>query len=217
MCAALQTAGIPAARVFVLGNGHPDPLGSDVSVSTAAVRSAFGARLDSVYAPVVLASFGTGSAQAAIRVVAPDGAAAYLAGLHADVAARASAGGQLLQNPRIHPSAAARQALAAGQVDSRLLTDFAALTTMHTVEVLDFGAPPAGASPGLPRRSAMLAPAPRGLPHQPNTLGSLASYLRAQLSPFRPAQITIVRLASGRPVLSVEYSAPGPLGLLGRN
>jgi hypothetical protein len=217
MCAALETAGIPAGRLFILGNGHPDPLGSDVIVSTAAVRSQFGARLDSVYAPVVLASFGTGSAQAAIRVVAPDGAAAYLTSLRADVAARVSAGSQLLQNSRIHPSAAARQALAAGQVDSRLLTAFAALATMHTVEVLDFGAPAAGASPGMPLRSATLAPGPRGLPHRPNTLDSLASYLGAQLTPFRPAQITVLRLASGRSLLNIEFSAPGPLGLLGKN
>ena len=114
------------------------PLGSDLIVSTAAVRSQFGARLASVYAPAVLASFGTGSAQTAIRVVAPDGTAAYLRGLRADVAARASAGRQLLQNPRLHPSAAARRALAAGQVDSRLLTAFAALATMHRVDVVDF-------------------------------------------------------------------------------
>jgi hypothetical protein len=65
----------------------------------------FGARLSSVYAPVVLATFGTGSTQTAVRVVAADGAAAYLRSLRTDVAARASAGQQLLQNPRLHPSA----------------------------------------------------------------------------------------------------------------
>ena len=109
----------PSAR------GDAARLGRDLIVSTAAVRSEFGARLASVYAPVVLASFGTGSAQAAIRVVAADGAAASLRGLRADVAARTSAGRQLLPNPRLHSSASARVALAAGQVDSRLLTAFA--------------------------------------------------------------------------------------------
>jgi hypothetical protein len=164
----------------------------------------------------VLASFGTGSAQTAVRVVAADGAAAYLRSLRADVAARASAGRQLLQNPRLHPAATARRALAAGQVDSRLLTVFAALATMHTVDVVDFPAPAAGASAGMPLRSADIAPASPGTRLRPNTIGSLADFLRGQLTPYRPAHISVVRLASGQPVLRVEFGAPSPLGLLGR-
>ena len=105
MCALLEAHGIPAGRLLSLGGSNPAPLGSDLIVSTAAVRGEFGARLNSVYAPVVLASFGTGSAQTAIRVVAVDGAAAYVRGLRTDVAARASAGSELLQNPRLHASA----------------------------------------------------------------------------------------------------------------
>jgi hypothetical protein len=216
MCALLQAQGVPAARLLALGGGNSAPLGSDLIVSTAAVRSEFGARLSSVYAPVVLASFGTGSAQTAVRVVAADGAAAYLRSLRTDVAARASAGSELLQNPRLHSSAAARRALAAGQVDSRLLTAFAALATMHVVDVVDFPAPAAGASTGMPLRIVDIAPARPGTRGRPNTIGSLARYLRAQLFPYRPAHITVVRLASGRPVLRVEFGAPSPLGLLGK-
>ena len=218
MCALLQAHGIPGARLLALGGGNPAPLGSDLIVSTAAVRSEFGARLSSVYAPVVLASFGTGSAQTAVRVVAADGGRAYLRSLRADVAARASAGRQLLQNPRLHPSAAARPALAAGQVDSRLLTVFAALATLHAVAVADFPAPPAaaGTSAVVPLRAADIAPAGPGTRRRPNTMSSLARFLRNQLAPYRPAHITVVRLASGRPVLRVEFGAPSPLGLLGK-
>jgi hypothetical protein len=216
MCAQLQAHGIPAAQLLTLGGSNPAPLGSDLIVSTAAVRSEFGARLGSVYAPVVLASFGTGSAQTAVRVVAAEGGAAYLRSLRSDVAARAAAGSQLLQNPRLHSSASARRALATGQVDSRLLTAFAALATMHVVDVVDFPAPAAGASAGMPLRTADIAPARPGTPRRPNTIGSLASYLQAQLFPYRPAHITVVRLASGRPALRVEYGAPSPLGLLGK-
>gem|GEM_PF-843825 len=216
MCATLQAHRIPAARLLALGAGNPAPLGSDLIVSTAAVRSEFGPRLTSVYAPVVLASFGTGSAQTAVRVVAADGGAAYLRSLQSDVAARTSAGRQLLQNPRLHSSDPARGALAAGQVDSRLLTAFAALATMHRVDVVDFPAPAAGASPGMPLRVADIAAAGPGTRQRPNSVGSLASFLRAQLAPYRPASITVVRLASGRPVLHVEYGAPSPLGLLGK-
>jgi hypothetical protein len=216
MCAVLEAHGVPAARLLPLGGSNSAPLGSDLIVSTAAVRSEFGARLASVYAPVALASFGTGSAQTAVRVVASDGGAAYLRGLRTDVAARASAGRQLLQNPRLHTSGAARRELAAGQVDSRLLTAFAALATMHRVQVVDFPAPAPGASAGMPLRIADIAPAGPGTRQRPNTMASLARYLRAQLTPYRPAAITVVRLASGRPVLRVEYGAPSPLGLLGK-
>jgi hypothetical protein len=214
MCALLQARGVPAARLLALGGSNPDPLGSDLIVSTAAVRSEFGARLGGVYAPVVLASFGTGSAQTAVRVVASDGAGAYLRSLRTDAAARASAGRQLLHNPRLHPSAPARRALAAGQVDSRLLTAFAALATIHRVDVADFPAPAAGASAGMSLRAADIAPAGPGNRRQPNTIGSLASFLRDQLPPYRAARITVVRLAGGRPALRVEYGAPSPLGLL---
>jgi hypothetical protein len=216
MCALLEARGVPAAQLLPLGGSNPAPLGSDLIVSTAAVRSEFGARLGSVYAPVVLASFGTGSAQTAVRVVAADGAAAYMRSLGTDVAARASAGSQLLQNPRLHSSASARRALAAGQVDSRLLTAFAALATMHVVDVVGFPAPATGASAGMPLRIVDIAPGRPGTPRRPNTIGALASYLRAQLFPYRPAHITVVRLASGRPALRVEYGAPSPLGLLGK-
>ncbi len=67
----------------------------------------------------------------------------------------------------------------------------------------------------MPLRVADIAPGP-GTRQRPNTMGSLARFLRNQLAPYRPAGITIVRLASGQPVLRVEYGAPSPLGLLGK-
>jgi hypothetical protein len=217
MCAAAQQAGLPAGRLQVLGTGTSGPLSSDLLVATAAVRQEFGARLANVYAPDVLASFGTGSAQVAIRVVAPDGAAAYTTSLRADQSARVSAGKQLLRNPRIHASAAALQALADGQVDARLLTVFAALATLHSVRVFGFAAAPAGASPGLPLRTATIAPDGPGIRQQPNGVPSLASFLRAQLPPYRPATIIEFRLPSGGSALRVEFAAPSPLGLLGKS
>ena len=217
MCADLQHAGLPAGRLLVLGTGSTGPLGSDVIVATAAVRQEFGARLASVYAPVTLASFGSGSAQASIRVVAPDGSAAYLSGLHADEAARAAAGSQLLENPRIHESAAVRQALTAGQIDSRLLTVLAALSTMHTMNVLAVGTTAAGASTGMPLRWADVTPGGPmpGHPHRLNTIRSLAGFLQDQQAPFQPA-ITAIRL-DGRAALHIQFAAPSPLGLLGKS
>ena len=216
MCAVLEAHGIPAGRLLPLGGSNTAPLGSDLIVSTAAVRSEFGARLNNVYAPVVLASFGTGSAQTAIRVVAPDGSAAYMRSLRADVAARAFAGRQLLHNPRFHASGPARRALAAGQVDSRLLAVFAALAPIYRVDVVDFRQAASGASSGMPLRAADIAPAGPGIRHRPNTVASLARFMRNQLAQFQPASSTLVRLASGRQVLRVEYGAPSPLRLLNR-
>ncbi len=217
MCAALQQAGVPASRLLALGPGASGPLGSDVLVATAAVRQEFGARLASVYAPDVLASFGTGPARVDIRVVAPDGAAAYVSSLRADQATRVSAGQQLLRNPRIHASAAAVPALAGGQVDAQLLTVFATLAALHPVRVLGFAAAPRGISPGLPLRTAYLAAAGPGTRQRPSSVRALASFLRAQLPPYRPARVTEVRLPGGGSALRVEFAAPTPLGLLGRS
>jgi hypothetical protein len=215
MCAVLQSKGILAGRLLVLGAGNAGPLGSDVIVSTAAVREEFGSRLISVYAPVALATFGSGSAQVAVRVVAADGSAAYRRSLHADATARRAAGALLLRNPHVRVSPAGRPELAAGQVDARLLSAIGALASLYHVDVTGFGAPAAGASPGVPLRSADISPTPAGRGGDAATLDSMKRFLLAQQDPFRPADVTTVRLASGQTVLHVEFTAPSPLGLLG--
>jgi len=215
MCAVLQGEGIPAGRLLMLWAGNAGPLGSEVIVSTAAVREEFGSRLTSVYAPVALATFGSGSAQVAVRVVAADGSAAYLRSLQADATARRAVGALLLRNPHLRASPAGRRELAAGQVDARLLSAIAALATPYHVDITGFGAPAAGASPGVPVRSADISPAPAGPGGGAATLDSVKRFLLAQQALFRPADVTTVRLASGQTVLHVEFTAPSPLGLLG--
>jgi hypothetical protein len=214
MCAVLQSRGIAAARLLVLGAGNPGPLSSDVIVSTAAVREEFGSRLTSVYAPVALATFGSGSARVAVRVVAADGAAGYLRSSHADVTARRAVGALLLRNRHVRVWPAGRRELAAGQVDTRLLSAIGALATPYHITIAGFGAPAAGASPGVPLRSADISPAPAGRGREAG-LSSVKRFLLAQRTPFRPADVTTVRLASGQTVLHVEFTAPSPLGLLG--
>ncbi len=99
MCAALQAHGIAPGNLLVLRPSSADPLGSDVVIATPAVRSQFGRRLASVYAPVVIASFGTGALRIDVRAMAPDGAAAYRAALAADLAARRGAGQRVAAEP----------------------------------------------------------------------------------------------------------------------
>jgi hypothetical protein len=206
MCGALQAQHLPAGRLLVLGSGKADPLGSDLVVATPAVRSQYGTRLAGVYAPVTLASFGAGSVRIDVRVVAPDGAAAYHAALAADVRARKAVGGQLLRNRHIHLQPAARAAVAGGEVDSRLLVTLAALS---------FGGPDHGASAGVPLRLADIAGASaRGARH-PASLHSLRAFLSAQRPPYLPASVTAAQITARRVGLRIEYGLPSPLGLLG--
>jgi hypothetical protein len=215
MCAVLQGSGIPAGRLLLLGAANAAPLGSDVIVSTAVVREEFGSRLTSVYAPVALATFGSGSAQVTVRVVAADGSAAYQRSLQADVSARRSAGAQLLRNPDVRVSPVGRRELAAGQVDTRLLSVIAALAAPYHLDIIGFGAPTAGASPAVPLRSADISVAPAGSGQAAAMLNAAKRFLLAQQSPFRPADVTTVQLAGGQAALQIEFTAPSPLGLLG--
>jgi hypothetical protein len=186
-----------------------DPLGSDVVVATSVVRDQFGASLISVYAPEVLASFGSGTARIDIRAIASAGGQAYNdASVAADLSVRAGAGRQLLRNSRISTSPAARAQLAAGDVDPRLLAMLAALGAQQQVSVVAFGDPSPGA-PQVPLRGAELKAATLA------RLRSMQSFLRAQRTPFLPAQLDIITTAGGQHLLNIEYDTPGPLGMGG--
>jgi hypothetical protein len=214
MCAVLEAHGVPAGRLLTLTPARSDPLGSDLVVATAAVRGQLRARLAGVYAPLALASFGSGTARIDVRVVAPDGSAAYWAALAVDVRARASAGARLLRNPSIHVSAAARTALADGEVDPRLLVTLAALAHRRPLDITGFGRPGPGASAGVPLRSAEITgAAPPGSLH-PVSPHSLMVVLQAQRPPYVPSSLEIVRIRPGRAVLRIGYPVPSPLGLL---
>jgi hypothetical protein len=214
MCSVLQGHGYPASDLDVLGPSAPDPLDSDVIVATSVLRSQFGARLTSVYAPVVLASFGTGGATVQVRVVAPDGAPVYLHQLSADLAARKSYGSQLARNPNIAAAAAAKRQLELGKVDSRLITVIGTMAQSYRLGIVSFGGTAPGASPELPLRSAIVSSRASGSTVA-TVLESLRSFLKGQQPPYLPAVTQIVRLPSGQKALSIQFAAPYPLGLLG--
>jgi hypothetical protein len=208
MCSVLEAHGVPTSRLLVLLLASADPLGSDVVVATPAVRSQFGERLISVYAPEVIASFGTDTARIDLRAIAPDGAQAFQAAQAADGAARMTAGRQLLRNRRISASAAARTALNAGNVDPRLLVTLATLAAQQDVNIAVFSDPSPGA-PNVPLRGAEIGAA------TPAKLRSVLSFLRAQRTPYLPARILTIQTTGSQHVLHIEYGAPGPLGLGG--
>ncbi len=205
-CAVLQQHGFPPADLATLSAGASDPLGSEVVVSTLAVRSQLGPRLASVYAPTVIASFGSGPALVQVLATAPGGAAAYLSAERADLLARRIAGRQLAGNKNIRASSKARAELESGQVDSRLLITLAALTHRFTVQVLGFGDAGPGAGSGGPLRLVTVTTSSTNYVHQ------LLAFLNAQ----RPPLLAIISLhRNGRTTtVQIRFTAPSPAGLL---
>jgi hypothetical protein len=215
MCTALLAHGFPAANLDSLRPGAPDPLASDMIAATAALRSQFGARLASVYAPITVATFGTGSAEVEIRVVAPDGSPAYLRQFRADLAARKGYGARMLHNSKIVVAPSARRQLVGGMVDSRLLVTIS--TAAHRgnrLRIVSFGAAAAGASSGVPVRSAVIASTASGPKASTAVLDKLRRFWLGQQAPYLPASTQIVPGASGQSALRIQFAAPSQLGLL---
>jgi len=207
MCNELQNSGFPAGQLMELQPSAPDPLGSLLLVATPVIRNQFGTRLASVYAPLVIASFGSGAERVDVRYVAPDGTAAFESQLGADQKARIGAGEQLLTNKNVQASAAARQALMAGQVDPRLLVTLSALAHQMPLHLVAFDDPSPGVSSDVPLRGAEIgAAASAGLP-------AMVAFLSAQQSQYAPAVARITQVAKGQSVVTVRYDAPGPMGL----
>ncbi len=204
MCAALQARGVAAGRLMPLQDGAASPLGASVMVTSPSVRS----QLVDEYAPALIASFGSGDARIEVRAAEAGGAAAYQAAQRADLAARRSAGSQLLRNGRIQFSAGDAAQLRAGEVDSRLLATLAVLASQYTFRVTAFG----DASPGaqVPFREVTITRTGRNAAAD---LAAAQAIARAQAPPYLPAYAT-VQSAGGQPVLSIEFAAPSPLGLL---
>ena len=215
MCAALEARGMPAANLLVIQASTTSLLDAQVVVATPAVRGQFGGRLDSVYAPSVMASFGSGPGRVDVQVIAPHGAAAYLTALRQDVATRQAAGAQLLANKQIAVTAQARPQLEAGEIDSRLLILLPALAAVHPIQILAFGDPGPGASPGVPWCSADLSGSGRAAGMADASYVSwLTAYVRAQLLPFAGSITTLTQ--DDQLVVRIEFSRPSPLGLLSR-
>jgi hypothetical protein len=211
MCGALYSRGFPATSLLRILPGRSDPLGAGLIVATAALRNQFKNRLATVYAPQVIASFGTGQAGIEIRTIPPQGAAAFRSGLGAAERAAKSQAAQILTNRQISVSPQARAMLAAGRVDERLLATLALLSQPHPVHVVAFGDANPGAGAGIPLRSAGLAGADSasGL-SAPAYQRWLLSFLRAQQLKYRAASIVVQHTADGGAVVWMEFAAPSP-------
>jgi hypothetical protein len=207
MCREVQQQRFPAGQLMLLPPTAPDPLGSEVVIATPAIQSQFGDRLATVYAPEVLASFGSGSEQVVVRSMAPDGAAAYNAQLAKDRQDRIGAGRLLLKNSNIHANAATRAELLAGQVDPRLLATIAQLAHGIALNLVAFGHKSPGEGNAVPLRGAEISATSAGL-------SAILQILDAQQGNFAPAGKGLISIPGGRAV-AFWYGAPGPLDITG--
>ncbi len=215
MCAALRVDGIPVANLLILGKRARDLLRSAVIVATPSLRRQFGDRLESAYAPALIASFGTGYLRIEVRAIAPHGAVAYRSVLSADLTARRASGIQLARSNRIEAAAKVLRQLSAGAVDSRLLVTIAGMAALQPVQIVALGSPDPGAS-ASPIRSAELAAADTAAgPDNAAFLRPMLAYVHGQQGPYLAARTQTLRLANGRVALRIEFAAPSPLGLLG--
>jgi hypothetical protein len=209
MCNQLQKSGFPGARLLPLQPTSPDPLGAQLVVATPVIRNQFGTRLASVYAPLVIASFGSGAERVDVRFVAPDGSKAFEAELATDRTNRIAAGKQLLTNNHVDASADAKNALLAGRVDPRLLVTLGTLAGLMPIHLVAFDDLSPGASSDVPLRGVEIgAAATAGLP-------AMVAFLKAQQDEYAPAVASITEIANGQHVVTVRYDAPGPMGLGG--
>jgi serine/threonine protein kinase len=212
VCAALVSAGFPPGNVWKLGPTSNDPLGSALVIVTGPVRAQYGSRLASVYAPAVIARFGSGTARIDIRLVYPGGAASYGADRQGDLRHRKVVGAELMENSHIKASPAARAQLLSGNVDPRLPELLALMAKLHPVRIVDFVNQSHGGGPASLLRSMDLAPADSAAPMTSAAyLGSMQTLIRQQRAEYRPASAQKVTLPTGELVLRIRYGAPSPL------
>ena len=217
MRSALMAHGFPSRELLPLGQTTPDPFAAaKVVIETPAVQGMFGSSLAGAWAPDTLASFGAGSANITVRVIAPHGTVAYQTALNDDLAARRTAGAALLDDSQISIPVLAENQLAAGQVDSRLLLALADLAGHRPIRIVQFGNDGPGASAGIPLRFMDLAEnVPAAHLGRQAYVNAVRAFLGQVSVKYRPASMTTVPLADGQAVLRVTVSAPSPLGVFG--
>ncbi len=211
VCADLVSNGFPSSDLLPLGPTSNDPLGSELVVATATVRNQFGSRLG-VYAPAVIASFGTGNARIDIRWVYPGGATAYRAALPAALRVRKAADAQLLTNSNIGLSATAKAQLLGGQIDPWLPLLIVIMAHNHPVHIVDFTSQSPDGGPASLLRWVDLATSVRAA-HLTRTayLGWMRSFINTQRAEYQPVRVQQVTLRTGQAVLRIGYGAPSPL------
>jgi hypothetical protein len=211
VCAELASRGFPAADLLLIGPRSNDPLGASLVVSTAAVRAQFGDRLAAVWAPAIIAAFGSGNARIEIRLEFPGGATSYRTVQAKYLRARQREDIQLLNDRKITFSDMARAQLRSAAVDPRLPELLAIMIHFHPLRIVDFGdQSPGGGSASLLRSMDLATADPSGHLHPSAYISWMRSFIKAQRSLYAPA-VSQLKLPTGQTVLRVAYRAPSPL------
>jgi hypothetical protein len=163
-----------------------------------------------------LASFTENGRTTEIRQVLDGTRAQIAASLASEHTVLVNAGKEVLANKKLHLSAAAKQMVTDGQVDSRVLLAIVGMAARHDVSVLDFPIGDAeNAVDGLAREVRI-----DKLDGKPLAAGSAAvsdadAFLNMQVDPYKPARMQLTDPdGSGSNLLDIRYDAPGPLGLI---
>jgi serine/threonine protein kinase len=210
VCLDLSHRGFP--NILTLGPWSNDPLGSNLVVATAAIRTQYGGRLASVYAPAIIARFGSGNARIDIRLVYPGGTTRYRAVRLAALRARKAADAQLLTNSQIMLSATARAQLLSGEIDPRLPLLIAAMAHGHALRIVDFvSQSPGGGPASLMRWVDLVVPGSGAHLARAVFPGWMRRFINQQRAQYRPAWALPVTLGTGQAVLRIGYGAPSPL------
>jgi hypothetical protein len=216
MCDALTAHGFPGRKLQLVRPKSPYPVHAQVVVMTPVLARQFGRSATAKWAPAVLTRIGSGSSAIFIRIVSSKGAAAYNSMLSKDVQQRKASAHQLLVSSHVKASAAARNDLAHGRVDDRLIVVLTALAAVHPIEIVSFGTNFAGASPGIPLRVADLAAndSASGMKWA-DYLRFLRKELGAQPTTYRPQSDVLAHDGTSKLVFQIEFSAPSPLLIVG--
>jgi len=180
-------------------------------VSTAAVRAQLRDRLATVWAPAIIAAFGSGNAKIEIRLEYPGGAKSYNAVQGKYLRARRLRDDQLLINTSVKLSPVARAQLRSGNIDPRLPELIAIMVHYHPVQIVGFGGRSPGGGPASLLRSMDLATAN---PPAHLTSSAYISWMRSFASQQRSqyhSALNQVTLPGGQAVLQIGFGAPSPL------
>jgi len=201
----------PAADLLTIGPQSKDPLGAGLVVSTAAVRAQLRNRLAAVWAPVLIAAFGSGNARIEIRQEFPGGAAGYNKVRQSYARARKTEDALLLTNRSVKLSVTAKADIRSGNIDPRLPVLIAAMAHLHPLRIVDFVDQSPGGGPASLLRSMDLATAnPPGHLSRSAYINWMRSFIRVQRSLYHP-EVSLVTLPGGQAVLRIGYGAPSQL------
>jgi len=214
VCGMLRARGFPTAALVVVQSSVAQVEGANVVVVTDFLRGKIGPLLDGFTAAEPLAVFSTDTSTVEVFPVALSGPSAYTAQLAADRAVRKDAGLQLLRNKRITVTAAARTALADGEVDIRVCTLLATLGGSHDVVVEAFTGAGPGAGPDVPVPGVVISGFDgAGAVGASSAARQLQIIVKAQRPPYKPLSVGPVAAGTGNG-LAVVFDQPGSPGLL---